>query len=83
MAPFSHLCPHSFLSLCVVASCCVFTVNFTHPIETVKTRSMQVTGDDGLGVVVRNTLKNEGVGFILEGASYGHGDEKQVMPRLN
>lgn len=40
-------------------------VNFTHPIETVKTR-MQVSGD-GLGRVVSTTFRAEGVGAFWKG----------------
>lgn len=60
-------------SIALGGASCVFTVNFTHPIETVKTR-MQVTGD-GLGVVVRNTLKNEGVGSFWKGIVWAWGRE--------
>jgi hypothetical protein len=52
---------------------CVFTVNFTHPIETVKTR-MQVTGN-GLGQVFSSTLKNEGVGSFWKGIVWAWGRE--------
>ena len=60
-------------SIALGGASCVFTVNFTHPIELVKTR-MQVTGD-GLGVVVRNTLKNEGFGSFWKGIVWAWGRE--------
>ena len=77
----SHgVCRSSFLTPCWVvrpyiflAASCIFTVNFVHPIELVKTR-MQVTGD-GLGVVVRNTLRNEGVGSFWKGIVWAWGRE--------
>ena len=49
------------------------TVNFTHPIELVKTR-MQVTGD-GLVTVCRSTLANEGVGSFWKGIVWAWGRE--------
>jgi hypothetical protein len=52
---------------------CIFTVNFTHPIETVKTR-MQVTGD-GLGAIVANTMKNEGPSGFYKGIVWAWGRE--------
>lgn len=60
-------------SIALGGASCVFTVNFTHPIETVKTR-MQVTGD-GLGLVVRNTLRNEGVASFWKGIVWAWGRE--------
>ena len=52
---------------------CVFTVNFTHPIELVKTR-MQVSGN-GLVQVFSSTLKNEGVGAFWKGIAFAWGRE--------
>lgn len=52
---------------------CVFTVNFTHPIETVKTR-MQISGN-GMGLVIRNTFTNEGVGSFWKGIVWAWGRE--------
>jgi len=60
-------------SIALGGASCVFTVNFTHPIELVKTR-MQVTGN-GLGVVVSNTLKNEGVASFWKGIVWAWGRE--------
>ena len=42
-------------------------------VETVKTR-LQVSGE-GLGLVVRNTLKNEGVGSFWKGIVWAWGRE--------
>jgi hypothetical protein len=52
---------------------CVFTVNFTHPIETVKTR-MQVSGD-GLGKVVGSTFAKEGPAAFWKGIVWAWGRE--------
>jgi len=52
---------------------CIFTVNFTHPIELVKTR-MQVSGD-GLMHVFSNTLKAEGIGSFWKGIVWAWGRE--------
>jgi hypothetical protein len=60
-------------SIALGGASCVFTVNFTHPIETVKTR-MQVSGD-GLSVVVKNTLRNEGVTGFYKGIAWAWGRE--------
>lgn len=60
-------------SIALGGASCIFTVNFVHPIELVKTR-MQVTGD-GLSVVVRNTLRNEGIGSFWKGIVYAWGRE--------
>ena len=65
--------PTLLQSIVLGGASCVFTVNFTHPIELVKTR-MQVTGD-GLGTVVSNTLKNEGVGSFWKGIVWAWGRE--------
>lgn len=55
-------------SIALGGASCVFTVNFTHPIETVKTR-MQVTGN-GLGMVVGNTMKQEGAAAFYKGIAF-------------
>ena len=65
--------PTLLQSIALGGASCVFTVNFTHPIETVKTR-MQVTGD-GLGVIVRNTLAKEGVASFWKGIVWAWGRE--------
>ena len=51
----------------------VVTVNFTHPIELVKTR-MQTSGN-GLGTVVSTTLKGEGIGSFWKGIVWAWGRE--------
>ena len=65
--------PTLLQSIALGGMSCVFTVNFTHPIETVKTR-MQVTGN-GLGMVVRSTLANEGVASFWKGIVWAWGRE--------
>lgn len=65
--------PSLIQSIALGGASCVFTVNFTHPIELVKTR-MQVTGN-GLGSVVSTTLRNEGVGSFWKGIVWAWGRE--------
>uniref|UniRef100_A0A6T8HD06 Mitochondrial carrier protein n=1 Tax=Proboscia inermis TaxID=420281 RepID=A0A6T8HD06_9STRA len=60
-------------SIALGGASCVFTVNFTHPIELVKTR-MQVSGD-GLMHVCSNTLKKEGIGSFWKGIVWAWGRE--------
>lgn len=60
-------------SIALGGASCVFTVNFTHPIELVKTR-MQVSGD-GLIHVCSNTLKKEGIGSFWKGIVWAWGRE--------
>ena len=60
-------------SIALGGASCVFTVNFTHPIELVKTR-MQVSGD-GLGHVVSTTAKAEGVAGFWKGIAFAWGRE--------
>mmetsp|Transcript_28644 Transcript_28644/g.66661 ORF Transcript_28644/g.66661 Transcript_28644/m.66661 type:complete len:283 (+) Transcript_28644:75-923(+) len=50
-----------------------FAVNFTHPIETVKTR-MQVSGG-GLGATISGISANEGVGAFWKGIVFAYGRE--------
>ena len=52
---------------------CVFTVNFTHPIELVKTR-MQVSGDS-MGTVIAQTYSKEGLGAFWKGIVWAWGRE--------
>lgn len=52
---------------------CVFTVNFTHPIELVKTR-MQVSGS-GLVEVCGATLQKEGFAAFWKGIAFAWGRE--------
>lgn len=65
--------PTLFESILLGGASCIFTVNFTHPIETVKTR-MQVSGD-GIGVVVKSTFRNEGVASFWKGIVWAWGRE--------
>jgi len=65
--------PSLLTSIALGGASCVFTVNFTHPIELVKTR-MQVSGD-GLVSVVSSTLKNEGVTGFWKGIAFAWGRE--------
>jgi hypothetical protein len=50
-----------------------FAVNFTHPIELVKTR-MQVSGGS-LGTTIGGVMKNEGVAAFWKGLPFGWGRE--------
>ena len=52
---------------------CVFTVNFTHPIELVKTR-MQVSGDS-MGTVIAQTYSKEGLAAFWKGIVWAWGRE--------
>lgn len=57
--------PSLWQSVALGGSACVFTVNFTHPIELLKTR-MQVTGN-GLGTTFSSLMKTEGAGSLWKG----------------
>ena len=50
-----------------------FAVNFTHPIELVKTR-MQVSGG-GLGATISGVMKDWGVSSFWKGLPFGWGRE--------
>ncbi|CAB9511311.1 Kidney mitochondrial carrier protein 1 [Seminavis robusta] len=65
--------PNLIESIVLGGASCIFTVNFTHPIETVKTR-MQVTGN-GLGTVVSSLVKTEGVTAFWKGIAFAWGRE--------
>lgn len=65
--------PSLIQSIALGGTACVFTVNFTHPIELVKTR-MQVSGE-GLVPVFTNTLKNEGAASFWKGIQWAWGRE--------
>uniref|UniRef100_A0A6S9B815 Mitochondrial carrier protein n=1 Tax=Ditylum brightwellii TaxID=49249 RepID=A0A6S9B815_9STRA len=65
--------PNLLESVALGGASCVFTVNFTHPIELVKTR-MQATGS-GLGVTFSSLLKNEGVSAFWKGIAFAWGRE--------
>lgn len=54
-------------------SAAAFAVNFTHPIETVKTR-MQVSGL-GVGQTVGDIMKGEGISAFWKGIPFGYGRE--------
>ena len=65
--------PGLLTSIALGGASCVFTVNFTHPIELVKTR-MQVSGE-GLGHIISTTAKNEGVTGFWKGIVWAWGRE--------
>ena len=48
--------PGPFSSIALGGAACVFTVNFTHPIETIKTR-MQISGMLNLSVTIIEQIK--------------------------
>mmetsp|Transcript_12433 Transcript_12433/g.20616 ORF Transcript_12433/g.20616 Transcript_12433/m.20616 type:complete len:288 (-) Transcript_12433:51-914(-) len=65
--------PSLFQSIALGGASCVFTVNFTHPIELVKTR-MQVSGN-GLGHIVTSTFQKEGLAAFWKGIVWAWGRE--------
>lgn len=65
--------PGLFESMALGGTAASFAVNFTHPIETVKTR-MQVSGD-GVVHTVTSTAKNEGVAAFWKGIAFAYGRE--------
>eukprot|EP00588_Corethron_pennatum_P010074 CAMPEP_0194271108 /NCGR_PEP_ID=MMETSP0169-20130528/4979_1 /TAXON_ID=218684 /ORGANISM="Corethron pennatum, Strain L29A3" /LENGTH=284 /DNA_ID=CAMNT_0039013385 /DNA_START=77 /DNA_END=931 /DNA_ORIENTATION=+ len=65
--------PNLIESIAMGGASCVFAVNFTHPIELVKTR-MQVSGS-GLGHVVGTTFRNEGAAAFWKGIVWAWGRE--------
>jgi hypothetical protein len=60
-------------SIALGGTACVFTVNFTHPIELVKTR-MQVSGNT-IGTTISSTLSKEGIGAFWKGIAWAWGRE--------
>mmetsp|Transcript_24523 Transcript_24523/g.27525 ORF Transcript_24523/g.27525 Transcript_24523/m.27525 type:complete len:287 (-) Transcript_24523:243-1103(-) len=60
-------------SMALGGSAAAFAVNFTHPIETVKTR-MQVSGI-GFGATVSDILGKEGVASFWKGLPFAYGRE--------
>lgn len=60
-------------SMALGGSAAAFAVNFTHPIETVKTR-MQVSGLS-IGETVSGILSKEGVGAFYKGIPFAYGRE--------
>eukprot|EP00536_Pseudo-nitzschia_multiseries_P012444 jgi/Psemu1/32137/gm1.32137_g len=65
--------PSLIESIALGGASCVFTVNFTHPIELVKTR-MQVSGN-ALGATVGTTYAKEGLGAFWKGIAWAWGRE--------
>ena len=65
--------PSLIQSIALGGASCVFTVNFTHPIELVKTR-MQVSGD-GMSKIISSTYTTEGVGAFWKGIVWAWGRE--------
>ena len=65
--------PTLIQSIALGGASCIFTVNFTHPIETVKTR-MQVSGD-GLGSIIKSTASKEGIAGFYKGIVWAWGRE--------
>ena len=62
--------PSLFPSVLLGGISCMFTVNFTHPIETIKTR-MQVSGN-GVGREVALTWSREGVTAFWKGLAFAY-----------
>lgn len=60
-------------SMALGGASAVFAVNFTHPIETVKTR-MQVSGL-GIAPTVSNLYGNEGMAAFWKGIFFAYGRE--------
>jgi Mitochondrial carrier protein len=60
-------------SMALGGTSAVFAVNFTHPIETVKTR-MQVSGL-GIGQTASTLYANEGVAAFWKGILFAYGRE--------
>ena len=65
--------PNLAQSIALGGAACVFTVNFTHPIELLKTR-MQVTGN-GLIATTGALLRTEGVRALWKGIGAAWGRE--------
>lgn len=65
--------PNLAQSIALGGAACVFTVNFTHPIETIKTR-MQVSGQS-LTTTASSLIKNEGVSALWKGIAFAWGRE--------
>ena len=57
--------PNLFESIALGGASCVFTVNFVHPIETIKTR-MQITGN-GVFATITSLVKTEGIPAFWKG----------------
>jgi len=65
--------PNLLQSIAFGGAACVFTVNFTHPIELIKTR-MQISGN-GIMVTIGSLLKTEGVFSLWKGIPAAWGRE--------
>uniref|UniRef100_A0A7S1ZBB5 Mitochondrial carrier protein n=1 Tax=Trieres chinensis TaxID=1514140 RepID=A0A7S1ZBB5_TRICV len=65
--------PSLVQSMALGGAAASFAVNFTHPIETVKTR-MQVSGL-GIAHTVSSTAKNEGIPAFWKGIAFAYGRE--------
>lgn len=65
--------PNLLESMACGGAAAAFAVNFTHPIELVKTR-MQVSGGS-LGTTIGGVMKNEGVTAFWKGLPFGWGRE--------
>lgn len=65
--------PGLFQSMAMGGTAAAFAVNFTHPIELVKTR-MQVSGG-GIGPTVAEVMQNGGIRAFWKGIPFGYGRE--------
>jgi len=65
--------PTLFQSMAMGGSAAAFAVNFTHPIELVKTR-MQVSGA-GIGPTISGVMESGGVRAFWKGIPFGYGRE--------
>lgn len=69
----SDIKPSLLQSMGLGGTAAMFAVNFTHPIELVKTR-MQVSGN-GLGATISGVMKEEGVASFWKGIVFAYGRE--------
>jgi len=65
--------PTLFQSMAMGGTAAAFAVNFTHPIELVKTR-MQVSGA-GIGPTISGVMENGGLRAFYKGIPFGYGRE--------
>ncbi len=65
--------PNLFESMACGGAAAAFAVNFTHPIELVKTR-MQASGGS-IGGTISGVMKNEGVLSFWKGLPFAYGRE--------
>jgi len=73
MAPASGRKPSLFESMACGGAAAAFAVNFTHPIELVKTR-MQASGGS-IGGTINAVMKNEGLPSFWKGLPFAYGRE--------